>query len=514
MRLNQPVTHREHALPDGATLMSTTDPDSRITYANDAFVAASGFARDEIVGEPHNIVRHPDMPAAAFADMWATLKDGLPWTALVKNRRKNGDHYWVRANATPVRRDGQTVGYLSIRTKPARDKVDAAEALYRDLNEDRANARRIHKGIVVTGGWFSWRRWHQTLSVRARIRATLFAAWVVVTLAAVASGLGATSMAGLAGAVALAAILVSLVLEWQIARPIEALLKSALDVASGENRQPVMMDRVDEIGMTLRTVSQLGLMFRWLIDDVNAQVLTVQRATEEIAQGNLDLSARTEQAAASVEQTAASMEELNATVHTNAQTALEADALAVQARDSATLGGESMADLVSTMGDITASSARIADIVGVIDSIAFQTNILALNAAVEAARAGEQGRGFAVVATEVRMLAHRSAEAAREIKSLIGASAERVAAGSTLVGGTGATMEDIQVRVRRVTELIAGISLATSQQSDGIGQVSEAVVHLDRITQQNAALVEQSAAASASLRDQATRLVEAVSVFR
>jgi aerotaxis receptor len=420
----------------------------------------------------------------------------------------------VRANATPVRREGRTVGYLSIRTKPGRDEVAAAEALYRDLREGRANGRRIHRGIVVQGGWLSWRRWQQTLSVRARIRLTMLALPVVAALATAAAGMNAVAAGGIAGAAALAALLMSLVLEWQIARPIEALLKSAIDVASGENRQPVMMDRVDEIGMTMRTVSQLGLMFRWLIDDVNSQVLTVQRATEEIAQGNLDLSARTEQAAASVEQTAASMEEVNATVRTNAQTAHEADALAVQARDSATLGGESMADLVATMGDITASSSRITDIVGVIDSIAFQTNILALNAAVEAARAGEQGRGFAVVATEVRMLAQRSAEAAREIKSLIGASAERVAAGSTLVGGTGATMEDIQARVRRVTELIAGISLATSQQSDGIAQVSEAVVHLDRVTQQNAALVEQSAAASASLRDQAARLVEAVGVFR
>jgi aerotaxis receptor len=266
--------------------------------------------------------------------------------------------------------------------------------------------------------------------------------------------------------------------------------------------------------MTMRTISQLGLMFRWLIDDVSQQVITVQTAATEIAQGNTDLSSRTEQAASSVQETASSMEQMTATVKNNADTAKQADQLSGSARDAAAKGGHAVSEVVATMSEITASSRKIADIIAVIDGIAFQTNILALNAAVEAARAGEQGRGFAVVAGEVRSLAQRSAEAAKEIKGLIGASVERVETGSRLVDDAGRTMEDIVAQVKRVSDLIGEISSATIEQSGGITQVSQAVVHLDQITQQNAALVEQGAAASQSLQQQAQQLVEAVSVFR
>jgi aerotaxis receptor len=276
----------------------------------------------------------------------------------------------------------------------------------------------------------------------------------------------------------------------------------------------MMMDRVDEIGMTMRSLSQLGLMLRWVIDDVSEQVRTVQTATKEIAQGNDDLSSRTEQAAASVQETASSMEQMSATVRNNADTAQQANQLSGSARETATQGGSAVAQVVSTMSDITTSSKKIADIIGVIDGIAFQTNILALNAAVEAARAGEQGRGFAVVAGEVRSLAGRSAEAAREIKALIGASVGKVEQGAQLVDDAGRTMDEIVAQVRQVSGLIAEISAATIEQSSGITQVSQAVVHLDQITQQNAALVEQSAAASRSLQQQAERLVEALSVLR
>jgi aerotaxis receptor len=235
---------------------------------------------------------------------------------------------------------------------------------------------------------------------------------------------------------------------------------------------------------------------------------------DEIAQGNHDLSARTEQAASSVQQTASSMEQMTASVRSNADTSAQANALSGTARQAATAGGQAVSEVVATMGDISASSRRIADIIGVIDGIAFQTNILALNAAVEAARAGEQGRGFAVVAGEVRSLAQRSAEAAREIKSLIGASVERVEAGARTVNDAGRTMQDIVGQVSRVSDLIAAISGATAEQSAGITQVGQAIAHLDQVTQQNAALVEQSTAASESLQQQASRLVEAVSVFR
>ncbi|OED08249.1 PAS domain-containing methyl-accepting chemotaxis protein [Burkholderia sp. A2] len=514
MRNNQPVTQREFEFADDATLMSTTDVDSHITYANAAFIQVSGFSPEEIEGQPHNVVRHPDMPKEAFADMWATLKGGEPWTALVKNRRKNGDHYWVRANAIPVMRNGQPKGYMSVRTKATRDEIAAAEALYRDFREGKAGSRRFHKGLIVRTGAMRVASLFQTMSVRARLVSTLCVLSPAVIGAGWAAGLTGGGLAAFAGAAVGVTAVAGLWLDAQIVRPLRQLRDEALRVATGESRSGVRMNRVDEIGMTLRTINQLGLMFRWLVDDVSEQVLNVQRASNEIAQGNNDLSARTEQASTSVQQTAASMAEMTATVSSNAETALQANQLSVSASEAAERGGQAVNEVVATMNDITDSSRKIADIIGVIDGIAFQTNILALNAAVEAARAGDQGRGFAVVAGEVRALAQRSANAAKEIKTLIGASVERVESGARIVDGAGKTMEDIVTQVKRVSDLIAEISSSTAEQSTGVAQVDQAVVHLDNITQQNAALVEQSTAASESLKQQATRLVEAVNVFR
>ncbi len=241
---------------------------------------------------------------------------------------------------------------------------------------------------------------------------------------------------------------------------------------------------------------------------------SIATGSAQIASGNQDLSQRTEEQASNLEQTAASMEQLNATVRNNADTARQASQLAASASAAAAKGGDVVGRVVSTMGDITDSSRKIAEIVGTIDGIAFQTNILALNAAVEAARAGEQGRGFAVVAGEVRALAQRSADAAKEIKSLIGTSVEKVDAGSQLVGEAGRTMTDIVQQVQRVSDLINEITSATTEQTSGIGQVNDAVTQLDQVTQQNAALVEQSAAAAESLKQQAQQLVQAVAVFR
>ncbi len=257
----------------------------------------------------------------------------------------------------------------------------------------------------------------------------------------------------------------------------------------------------------------MRLQLAQVIGQVRQSADAVSQASVEISSGTNDLSARTEQQAAALEQTAASMEHLGSTSRQNADSARQANELAVNASTVAVRGGEVVAEVVQTMRGINDSSRKIADIIGVIDSIAFQTNILALNAAVEAARAGEQGRGFAVVAGEVRLLAQRSAQAAREIKDLIGASVERVGQGSQLVDRAGTTMAEVVSAIQRVTGLVSEIS-ASGAQSDGVAQVSEAITVMDQGTQQNAALVEQSAAAAQSMQQQAAHLVRAVDAFR
>ena len=299
-----------------------------------------------------------------------------------------------------------------------------------------------------------------------------------------------------------------------IVRPVQQGKQAAESIADGDLTHPIATTNNDETGQLLQALATMQSRLATIVGNVRRSAEGVATASAEIASGNNDLSARTEQQASALEETAASMEELGSTVRQNADNARQANQLAMSASTVAIQGGQVVAEVVDTMKGINESSKKIADIISVIDSIAFQTNILALNAAVEAARAGEQGRGFAVVASEVRNLAQRSAEAAKEIKGLIGTSVERVERGSALVDRAGATMSEVVASIRRVTDIMGEISAASSEQSSGVGQVGEAITQMDQATQQNAALVEQSAAAADSLKTQAGQLVEAVAVFR
>ena len=285
-------------------------------------------------------------------------------------------------------------------------------------------------------------------------------------------------------------------------------------VAEGDLTQTIHSNRRDEVGAMQRALAQMIESFAGTVSKVRSSAESVAAASAEIAHGNLDLSARTENQASSLEETAASVEQMSGTVRTNADNARQANQLASAASEVAVRGGEVVSQVVNTMNGIQASSKKIADIIGVIDGIAFQTNILALNAAVEAARAGEQGRGFAVVAGEVRSLAQRSAQAAREIKTLISDSVEQVNAGSSLVSAAGATMSDVVLQVRKVTDLVGEIAHASTEQSQGIAQINQAIGQLDQATQQNAALVEQSTAAAESLSAQAQSLAHSVAAFK
>ena len=318
--------------------------------------------------------------------------------------------------------------------------------------------------------------------------------------------------------VAVLAIALAIAAAVWLIRSITAPLARAVEVAdrvsAGDLTATIEVDSRDETGQLLSALQRMQQSLVRTVSVVRQNSESVASASAQIASGNNDLSARTEQQASALEETAASMEELGSTVRQNADNARTANQLAMNASTVAAQGGEVVAEVVETMKGINASSNKIADIISVIDGIAFQTNILALNAAVEAARAGEQGRGFAVVAGEVRSLAQRSAEAAKEIKSLITASVERVEQGSALVDKAGATMTEVVTAIRRVTDIMGEISAASSEQSAGVGQVGEAVTQMDQATQQNAALVEEMAAAAASLNTQAGELVQAVAVFK
>ncbi|WP_426115888.1 methyl-accepting chemotaxis protein [Massilia sp. PWRC2] len=314
---------------------------------------------------------------------------------------------------------------------------------------------------------------------------------------------------GASGAVA-AGVIVSR----SIVQPLKHAVDVAQSVASGDLSTDITATSDDETGQLLTALGAMNASLKTIVAKVRAGAETISIASDEIAQGNLDLSSRTEQQASALEETASSMEELTSTVRMNANNANQANQMAISARDCAVQGENVVKRAVDTMALISESSKQIADIIGVIDGIAFQTNILALNAAVEAARAGEQGRGFAVVASEVRHLAQRSASAAKEIKALIGGSVSRVEAGSLLVSETGATMMQIIVSVKRVTEIMTEINAATAEQSAGIEQVNMAVIEMDTTTQRNAALVEEAAAAAQALREQTTALTHVVSIFK
>ena len=298
-----------------------------------------------------------------------------------------------------------------------------------------------------------------------------------------------------------------------ITLPLGVAIGVAGEIAAGNLAQDIQVDSTNELGRLLQALKDMSAALTATVTEVRLSTDTIATASSEIAAGNLDLSSRTEQQAASLEETASSMEELTSTVKQNADNARSANQLVVAASSHAQDGGDAVSKVVETMGEIKESSRRISEIIGVIDGIAFQTNILALNAAVEAARAGEQGRGFAVVATEVRNLAQRSASAAKEIKVLINDSVEKVDAGGRQVDAAGDTIRKVVVSVKQVSDIMAEIAAASEEQSAGIEQINQAVVHMDDVTHQNAALVEESAAAAASLQEQADTLARAVSVF-
>ena len=520
MRTNLPITQREYAFPAGQALVSTTDLQGRILYCNPAFIEVSGYIREELLGQPHNMIRHPDMPEEAFRDMWQTIESGQPWSGLVKNRRKNGDHYWVMANVTPLLDGDRPVGYMSVRTLPDRQQVSEAETLYARMREaasrggggPRLQAGRLApQGVLARGldrlqGDGHWR-------TQALCLLGVAGGWGGAQLMSLWPGqLAATAAAALLAAGV--SVGVAALIRRQNQEPLKALLRFANRLAAGDLTGQLSTGQPGLSGRLARALNQLSVNLMAIVGDTRAGVERLRHTSHDLASGNRNLAERTESQASSLEQTSASMAEITETVRHSADTARDVADVARQAADVTARSTEAVKEVTVTVEAIADASRRIREITQVIDGIALQTNLLALNAAVEAARAGEQGRGFGVVAGEVRQLAQRTSVAAREIKDLIEDAGLKVEAGSEQTRRACGTMEEAQVAVQRMSELVAGISAGASEQLNGISQINEAVSHMDQLTQKNAALVDELSSASETVTGQAQAVTEAVAVFR
>jgi aerotaxis receptor len=518
MKINLPVTQNEYVLSDGEILVSTTDLTGRITHCNQGFVNASGFDYQELLGQEHSIVRHPDVPPEAFKDMWSTIGHGRPWTGIVKNRRKNGDHYWVQANVTPVMENGKPAAYMSVRLKPGRAQIQAAESLYALIAQQRSSGKptfRLHAGKGRPLGWrnslaklnrmsLSWRF---GLGLGALVGLTLLPAWIFNHIDASMVSVMQLGL-GLLGA--------ALFWRWftkTVTLPLQDAYQLANQLACCNLDGQADYDTNHPLGSLMRRLWLVELNMRAIVADVRAEVSGLTHAAQSLVQGSADLSDRTDAQAQEVEKTSAAVEEISAAVAQTADTAQSLTSLSSAASSGASDGAMSIEQVSQSMHRIETSSRRITDIVDVIEQLAFQTNLLALNAAVEAAHAGDQGRGFAVVAAEVRALAHRSSAAAKQIRDLIQTSSQQVSDGSSTVDTAGATIRQAVDQVHLVTERLGEITLATKEESLGVAQIGEAMQLLDDVTRQNTNLVQQSRQACEALSARADTLHRAVQIF-
>lgn len=521
MRDNGSVTQREYVLEDGDVLISKTDSQSHILYANQAFIDASGFSYEELYSSPHNIVRHPDMPEVVFQDMWQDLQAGKYWSGLVKNRRKNGDHYWVRANVVPIREGNRVTGFCSIRIKPNRQEVGHAEEVYRDIRE-QGRRYEVKHGVA-------YRR-----SVRRLIPLNFNSMRVKSAFSAIA-GFGLFSGFGIAASITLnqlapqssadmAFLGIGLVGglcvgAWQLfngLRNRRFMYKTndfALQLAAGNLEATIPRMGKREMDNTLGTMNFMRRSLEALIGDLNQRVTRIRPAVESISGGNDAMASRFEQQASAVQQTAASAEEISSTVGQSAENATQASNASVGNVNEVDHTSQIMAKLARAMEDITQHADNMAGIVSTIDTIAFQTNILALNASVEAARAGEHGRGFAVVAEEVRKLASQSAEAAKQVQSLIDEARKSIHGGQVQAHEATDAMEKIRSASHRVNDLMGEITAATHEQSQGIRQISSAINDIDHSTQSSAASMDTYKEATVELAEQIHGLSHSAMAF-
>jgi aerotaxis receptor len=504
----------DYEIGESDFLVLLSDKASQFLYANPAYLEACGYSWEELCGTPTARMVHKDTPFQVSHDMVRTLRAQQPWTGVIKNQRKDGRAYWVRLNMSPLFSQGAFAGALLVHSKPTSEEIVRHEAMYRRMRED--NTLLLSHGRAIGNTRLS-----RTLDkIRNRgLNARIWGSMVSLNVAALTGLLlvaGSTAPAWIAAAVFLACTLfLGVHLSRTIVTPLRAAVSMANRIAAGDlGASHSQRNSNGEIGSLVRALTQMSMNLRATVLDVRSGTRVIQEAITGIVGGTHELANRTAEQGERLEHTAVSIGRIDESVRETATRAREASQLAESARVAADSGGEVVGQVITTMQGIAVSSRKIAEIINVIDGIAFQTNLLALNAAIEAARAADHGRGFAVVAGEVRGLAQRTAHSAREIKGLISTSAEQVVQGSALVNAAGQAIDNIVVQVRRVTALIEQIAGTASGQAASMDEVTQDIESLDRMTGENALLVQRRSSAAESLRAQAANLVAAVQVFK
>jgi len=505
----------EYVLSASEMLVSTTDLAGIVTYANDAFIRVSGFDVSEVLGHPRKMLRHPAMPDHAFDDMWRTLRAGRAWNALVKNRSKKGELYWVAANVTPIMRDGKPTSFLSVWTRPGDEAKAEAERVYSARKPDGSHVYELREGVPCRAGrGWAWLRRAGRLRSSAAAHTVVaitgigFAAswWVAQRVDAWQLGLGAATCTAM-----LAWTL------WQARRHAAALgnvVELADSLAAGDLAEPV--DAVAQ-GRDFRrltdALAQVRVNLKATVSDIRDHTDKVRGSCGELSQGTAELSTRTEATAAHLEEASAAMAQLSASVGQNAENAVLASRASTESAAAVERGQELVANTSEAMAAVTVESQKLAELVEVIDGIAKQTNLLALNAAVEAARAGAAGRGFNVIAQEVRSLAQRSAQSSGMARALVEQIAGRVDLSGQLCSRAVEAMGQIGHAGSRATQLISAIADANRQQATAVAEVTEGVSRVDDMTQQNSALVERSVASTDQVLTLAKHLRDSVAIF-
>ncbi len=509
MRNNGPVTQIEYRLKEGEFIVSKTDLKGRITYVNRPFMEISGFTAEELIGAHHNVIRHPDMPREAFADLWRTLRQGKPWRGMVKNRCKNGDHYWVEANANPIWEGDRIIGYMSLRTRPSDGQIRAAEALYARFRDGSARGLTIRGGQVVRSNPLL-RLFGGGLSIASR---TLFVSLLVL---AAFVGLGALAYGELKQspnfqrmeigfAIGFAVALLAIGWQWwtvnrALLKPLRAITRFCQEIAAGDLRHHDSGPVRNEVDALMHVIHTMTGNLASIVTDIGVSSDGLATAADQVSSAAESISQATTEQAASVEQTSATIEQIAAVVAQSRENAQVTEQIATATAAEAVAGGEAVDATVAAM-------QQIAGKVSVIDDMAYQTNLLALNAAIEAARVGEAGKGFNVVAGEIRKLASRAQAAAQEIHGIVATSLDTA-------HQAGDKLTEIVPAIGKTAGLVQEISAATQEQTAGVQQVNTAMGQLSQGMQQNAAASEQLAATAGELSDSAGQMHALVGFFR